>query len=59
MIRQVRCECGYIARGRTDDDVIVIILAHVRGIILISLRRKRLTMFVTGSNWCQIDPNVP
>jgi hypothetical protein len=29
MIRHVRCECGYIARGRTDDDVIVIILAHL------------------------------
>jgi predicted small metal-binding protein len=29
MIRQVRCECGYIARGRTDDEVIVITLAHV------------------------------
>jgi hypothetical protein len=29
MIRQVRCECGYLARGQTDDDVIALILAHV------------------------------
>lgn len=29
MIRQVRCECGYTARGQTDDEVIALILAHV------------------------------
>jgi len=29
MIRQVRCECGYTARGRTDDEVISLILVHV------------------------------
>ena len=29
MLRQVRCECGYIARGRTDYEVIALILAHV------------------------------
>ena len=29
MIRQVRCECGYVARARTDDEVIAITLAHV------------------------------
>jgi hypothetical protein len=29
MLRQVRCECGYIARGRSDYEVIALILAHV------------------------------
>ncbi|HZL74977.1 MAG TPA: hypothetical protein VFB83_06340 [Propionibacteriaceae bacterium] len=29
MLRQVRCECGYLARGRSDDDVIGLILAHI------------------------------
>jgi predicted small metal-binding protein len=29
MLRQVRCECGYLARGRSDDEVIALILAHV------------------------------
>jgi predicted small metal-binding protein len=29
MTRQVRCECGYTARGRTDDEVISLILVHV------------------------------
>ena len=29
MLRQVRCECGYLARGQTDDEVIALILAHV------------------------------
>ena len=29
MLRQVRCECGYLARGRSDDEVIGLILAHI------------------------------
>lgn len=29
MTRQVRCECGFTARGQTDDEVIGRILAHV------------------------------
>ncbi|MDQ4021835.1 MAG: DUF1059 domain-containing protein [Actinomycetota bacterium] len=29
MNRQVRCECGYTARGDTDDAVISLVLAHV------------------------------
>jgi predicted small metal-binding protein len=29
MTRQVRCECGYIARGDTDEEVILQILEHV------------------------------
>lgn len=30
MDRQVRCECGYIARGATDDDVVSTIRDHIR-----------------------------
>jgi predicted small metal-binding protein len=29
MLRQVRCDCGYIARARSDDEVIALTLAHV------------------------------
>ena len=29
MIRQVRCECGYLARGQTDDEVIELLMAHI------------------------------
>jgi hypothetical protein len=29
MTRQVRCECGYIARGDTDEAVIALIQAHL------------------------------
>ncbi len=29
MLRQVRCECGFTARGRTDDEVIALTLEHV------------------------------
>ena len=30
MARVIRCECGYIARGETDDEVIDDIRAHMR-----------------------------
>jgi len=30
MERQVRCECGYVARGATDDEVTVTIRDHMR-----------------------------
>jgi predicted small metal-binding protein len=30
MTRQVRCECGYTARGDNDDAVIAKVLDHVR-----------------------------
>jgi len=29
MLRQVRCECGYVARSQREDEVITLILAHV------------------------------
>ena len=29
MTRQIRCECGYTARGETDDEVISQVLAHL------------------------------
>jgi predicted small metal-binding protein len=29
MTRQVRCECGFVARGETDDAVVDQVLAHV------------------------------
>lgn len=30
MARQVKCECGYIARASSDDDVLAKIRAHIR-----------------------------
>ncbi len=29
MTRQVRCECGFLARGKTDDEVVALVLVHV------------------------------
>ena len=29
MARIIRCECGYVARGDTDDDVISTIREHM------------------------------
>jgi predicted small metal-binding protein len=30
MARIIRCECGYVARGDTDDEVIAAIRAHMK-----------------------------
>jgi predicted small metal-binding protein len=30
MTRLIRCECGFVARGDTDDEVIDEIRAHMR-----------------------------
>jgi predicted small metal-binding protein len=29
MARIIRCECGYVARGDTDDEVVATIRAHM------------------------------
>ena len=28
--KQVKCECGYISRGETDDEVVTTIRDHMR-----------------------------
>ena len=30
MARQIKCECGYVARAETDDEVIEMVERHVR-----------------------------
>ena len=30
MARQVKCECGYVARADTDEDVLADIRGHMR-----------------------------
>lgn len=30
MARQITCECGYIARGQTEDEVVDLIQEHLR-----------------------------
>ena len=30
MSRQIKCECGYMARGETDDEVVTQIEDHIR-----------------------------
>jgi predicted small metal-binding protein len=30
MAKLINCECGYVARGETDDEVIDAIRAHMR-----------------------------
>ncbi|MBV9603508.1 MAG: DUF1059 domain-containing protein [Solirubrobacterales bacterium] len=30
MSRQIKCECGFVARGETDDEVVTRIEGHIR-----------------------------
>jgi len=30
MAQQIKCECGYIARGNSDDEVVALIREHMR-----------------------------
>jgi predicted small metal-binding protein len=30
MTRQIKCECGYVARAETDDEVVDRIEGHIR-----------------------------
>ena len=30
MSRQIKCECGFVARGETDDEVVAQIERHIR-----------------------------
>jgi predicted small metal-binding protein len=30
MSRQIKCECGFVARGETDDEVVARIEDHIR-----------------------------
>jgi hypothetical protein len=32
MTRQVRCECGYIARDESDDGVVDMTIAHIAAV---------------------------
>jgi predicted small metal-binding protein len=29
MVKLIRCECGYVARGDSDDQVVVMIRGHM------------------------------
>jgi predicted small metal-binding protein len=30
MVKQINCECGYVARGEAEDEVIALIRDHMR-----------------------------
>ena len=45
MARIIQCECGYVARGQTDDEVIDSIRGHMRTdhpALLAAVRREDL-----------------
>jgi predicted small metal-binding protein len=53
MARVIHCECGYVARGATDDEVLDDVEAHVRAV------HPELVGKVSRQDeaaWIQIEP---
>jgi predicted small metal-binding protein len=53
MARVIYCECGYVARGATDDEVLNDVMAHVRAV------HPELVGKVSRQDelgWIQIEP---
>jgi predicted small metal-binding protein len=53
MARVIHCECGYVARGDTDDEVLADVEAHVRA------EHPELVGKVSRQDelaWIQIEP---
>ncbi len=49
MARQITCECGYIARGDTEDEVVDLIQEHLRADhpqLLVQLTREDIAGWV-------------
>ena len=41
MAKIIQCDCGYVARGETDDELVAAIQKHVREVHKLSLRREQ------------------
>lgn len=50
MARLIRCECGFVARGDTDDQMINNIRAHMKEDHPASSKPSRPTSCAAGSN---------
>ena len=49
MSRQIKCECGFTARGETDDEVVAQIERHIRNDhpeLVDTLSRDEITSWV-------------
>ena len=54
MIRQIRCECGIIVRGHSDDEVVAAVLDHI------ATKHPALADTVTADdvrNWIELVPD--
>lgn len=52
MAKLIRCECGFIARGDTDDEVVAAIRAHMKTdhpVLLDTVSREDLL------GWVQVE----
>jgi predicted small metal-binding protein len=41
MAKIIQCDCGYVARGETDDDLVANIQKHAREVHNVSLMREQ------------------
>ena len=39
--KRITCECGFVARGATDDELVTVIQKHVKEVHGIDLRREQ------------------
>ena len=39
--KRITCECGFVARGATDDELVEVIQKHVKEVHDIDLRREQ------------------
>jgi len=41
-MKRITCECGFVARGATDDELVEVIQKHVKEVHDIDLRREQV-----------------
>ena len=41
MAKIIQCDCGFVARGETDDELVAAIQTHVREVHRLSLTREQ------------------
>ena len=41
VMKRITCECGFVARGATDDELVDVIRKHVKEVHGVDLRREQ------------------
>lgn len=49
MPKSIRCDCGYIARGATDDELVAAAQQHMREVHRMTVTREQALAMATPS----------